>query len=79
MALEAFSDGEIDVWIREFRDRHAILLTEIRRMELDDSMASRRKELKGILKVVARDFMRQHQPEFGDDELIDWLERLEAA
>jgi len=42
-------------------------------------VASRRRELSGILKVVARDFLRQHATELSEDELADWLNRLEAA
>ncbi len=68
--------------IKQFRDEHALLLTEIRRLqqEADDSQASRQRELKSILKVVARSYLRENvDPSVTEDQLSDWLNRLEAA
>jgi hypothetical protein len=68
--------------INEFKDQHALLLTEIRRLqqEADDSHASRQRELKSILKVVARSFLRENvDPTLTEDQLSDWLNQLEAA
>lgn len=68
--------------ITEFRDQHALLLTEIRRLqqEADDNHASRQRELLSILKVVARSFLRENvDPSLTEDQLSDWLQRLEAA
>jgi hypothetical protein len=68
--------------ITEFRDQHALLLTEIRRLkqEVDDAHASRQRELLSILKVVARSFLRENvDPTVTEDELGEWLNRLEAA
>ncbi|MEA2645819.1 MAG: hypothetical protein QOE92_902 [Chloroflexota bacterium] len=72
----------MDDKIIEFRDQHAMLLTEIRRLEQEaaDDRASRQRELRSILKVVARDFLRvQVNPEVTEDQLSDWLRRLDAA
>jgi hypothetical protein len=58
------------------------LLTEIRKLqqEADDSRASRERELKSILKVVARSYLRENvDPGVTEDQLRDWLTRLEAA
>jgi hypothetical protein len=68
--------------IHQFRDQHALLLTEIRKLqqEADDSRASRERELKSILKVVARSYLRENvDPSVTEDQLSDWLSRLEAA
>ena len=69
--------------ISEFKDQHALLLTEIRRLteeDPDDSKAARKRELKSILKVVARSYLRESvDPEITEEELADWLTRLEAA
>jgi len=69
--------------IPEFKDQHALLLTELRRLSADpndDSTMSRRKELRSILKVVARDYLRENvDPEVTEDQLADWLQKLEAA
>ena len=69
--------------IHEFRDQHALLLTEIKRLsaeQVDDTVVARNRELRSILKVVARDFLRgQVSPEITEDQLADWLKRLEAA
>ena len=68
--------------IYQFRDEHALLLTEIRRLqqEADESQASRQRELKSILKVVARSYLRENvNPGVTEDQLSDWLGRLEAA
>jgi hypothetical protein len=69
--------------IKEFKDRHALLLTELRRISEDpndESNASRRKELSGILRVVARSFLRENvDPRVTEDQLAAWLTRLEAA
>jgi hypothetical protein len=67
----------------EFRDQHALLLTEIRRLTEetgDDTQLARTRELRSILKVVARSFLRERvDPSVTEDELVDWLTRLEAA
>ncbi len=69
--------------LSQFKDQHALLLTEIRRLTDeagDDSQAARTKELKSILKVVARSYLREEvDPEVTEDQLADWLSRLEAA
>ena len=69
--------------LNQFKDQHALLLTEIRRLTDetgDDSQAARTKELKSILKVVARSYLREEvDPEVTEDQLADWLTRLEAA
>ena len=67
----------------EFRDRHALLLTEIRRLsaeQTDDIQLARTRELKSILKVVARSFLKERlDPTVTEDQLQDWLLKLEAA
>lgn len=69
--------------INDFRDKHAFLLTELRRLEADDaddSHAARTRELRSILKVVARSYLREEvDPEVTEEQLTDWLNRLEAA
>jgi hypothetical protein len=69
--------------INEFRDQHALLLTEIRRLQQedpDDTKVARKRELRSILKVVARSYLRESvDPEITEEQLIDWLARLEAA
>jgi hypothetical protein len=69
--------------IVEFKDRHALLLTEIRRLtaeQTDDTQLARTRELKSILKVVARSFLRERlSPTVTEDQLQDWLSRLQAA
>lgn len=69
--------------LNQFKDQHALLLTEIRRLtddSTDDSQAARTRELKSILKVVARSYLREEvDPEVTEDQLTDWLSRLEAA
>jgi hypothetical protein len=69
--------------INDFRDRHALLLTELRRLEAegaDDSQAARTRELRSILKVVARSYLREEvDAEVTEEQLSDWLSRLEAA
>jgi hypothetical protein len=69
--------------LNQFKDKHALLLTEIRRLTDeagDDSQAARTKELKSILKVVARSYLREEvDPEVTEDQLADWLNRLVAA
>ena len=65
-----------------FKDRHALLLTEIRRLseDADDAHLSRTRELKSILKVVARSYLRENvDPQVSEDQLSEWLDRLEAA
>ncbi|MFN2462637.1 MAG: hypothetical protein ABR573_01895 [Candidatus Dormibacteria bacterium] len=65
-----------------FKDRHALLLTEIRRLseDPDDATQSRNRELRSILKVVARSYLRENvDPQVSEEALIDWLTRLEAA
>jgi hypothetical protein len=73
----------MDQALTEFKDRHALLLTEIKRLEdetTDDGMLARTRELKSILKVVARSFLREHvDPEVSEEQLQSWLGRLEAA
>lgn len=67
----------------EFRDRHALLLTEIRRLSdeaADETLQSRNRELRSILKVVARSYLRENvDPQVPEELLYDWLRRLEAA
>jgi hypothetical protein len=69
--------------LNQFKDQHALLLTEIRRLTddaSDDSQAARTRELKSILKVVARSYLREEvDPEVTEDQLAAWLNRLEAA
>jgi hypothetical protein len=68
--------------INEFKDQHALLLTEIRRLQEDpdDTKVARKRELKSILKVVARSYLRESvDPEITEEQLADWLARLEAA
>lgn len=68
--------------LTQFRDQHALLLTEIRRLQIeeDTAKASRQRELLSILKVVARDYLRENvDPSVTEDQLSDWLTRLEAA
>jgi hypothetical protein len=68
--------------IKPFKDQHALLLTEIRRLQLDadDTHAARQRELLSILKVVARSYLRENvDPEVTEDQLSDWLSRVEAA
>jgi hypothetical protein len=68
--------------INHFKDQHAILLTEIRRLQLeaDTAQVSRQRELKSILKVVARSYLRENvDPGVTEDQLSDWLTQLEAA
>ena len=73
----------MDKAIDEFREQHALLLTEIKRFEEEttpDMQAARGKELRRILKVVARSFLRERvDAELSEDELQAWLSRLEAA
>ncbi|MGI8608591.1 MAG: hypothetical protein ACR2MY_05090 [Candidatus Dormibacteria bacterium] len=67
----------------EFKDRHALLLTEIRRLSdeaADETLQSRNRELRSILKVVARSYLRENvDPQVPEELLQDWLVRLEAA
>ena len=67
----------------EFKDRHALLLTEIRRLAddgLDEALQARTRELRSILKVVARSYLRENvDPQVSEDQLSDWLTRVEAA
>jgi hypothetical protein len=69
--------------ITDFKDQHALLLTEIRRLaeeEADDAKSARTRELRSILKVVARSYLREAvDPAITEEELADWLNRLEAA
>jgi anti-sigma factor RsiW len=69
--------------INDFRDRHAVLLTELRRLEADpadDSHVARTRELRSILKVVARSYLREEvDPEVTEEQLREWLRQLEAA
>ncbi len=69
--------------INDFRDQHALLLTEIRRLkeeEADDVETARTRELRSILKVVARSYLRESvDPAISEEQLADWLGRLEAA
>jgi len=73
-----------DPSLTRFRDEHALLLTEIRRLTeeaaADESRANRSRELRSILKVVARSYLRENvDPDVSEDDLSDWLQRLEAA
>ena len=67
----------------EFKDRHALLLTEIRRLSddaADETLQARNRELRSILKVVARSYLRENvDPEVSEELVHDWLHRLEAA
>lgn len=67
----------------EFKDRHALLLTEIRRLSddsADETLQARNRELRSILKVVARSYLRENvDPEVSEELVYDWLHRLEAA
>jgi hypothetical protein len=69
--------------IDEFKDQHALLLTEIRRLSeegADETHAARNRELRSILKVVARSFLRERvDPTVTEDQLQDWLSRLNLA
>lgn len=68
--------------ITEFKGEHAMLLTEIHRLEREAAAdhAARQRELRSILKVVARDFLRVRvDPGVTEDQLTDWLQRLDAA
>jgi hypothetical protein len=69
--------------INDFRDQHALLLTEIKRLteeEADDAESARSRELRSILKVVARSYLREAvDPAITEEQLSDWLGRLEAA
>jgi hypothetical protein len=69
--------------INDFRDRHALLLTELRRLvadPADDSRVARTRELRSILKVVARSYLREEvDPEVTEEQLREWLSQLEAA
>lgn len=73
----------MDERFTEFKDRHALLLTEIRRLSdeaADETLQSRNRELRSILKVVARSYLRENvDPHVPDELLHDWLRRLEAA
>jgi hypothetical protein len=73
----------MDEALHQFKDQHALLLTEIRRLTdeaRDDSQAARTRELRSILKVVARSYLREEvDPEVTEAQLADWLSRLEAA
>ncbi len=74
--------AEMDEALTEFKDRHALLLTEIRRLveEPDEAQAARTKELRSILRVVARSFLQERVgAAVTEDELKDWLQQLEAA
>jgi hypothetical protein len=69
--------------IDEFKDQHALLLTEIRRLSedgADDTHQARNRELRSILKVVARSFLRERvDPKVTEDQLQDWLSKLDVA
>ncbi|HEV3231992.1 MAG TPA: hypothetical protein VG245_07045 [Candidatus Dormibacteraeota bacterium] len=69
--------------INEFRDKHALLLTEIKRLtdeSADDTQAARTRELRSILRVVARSFLRENvDPSVSEAQLQEWLGRLDAA
>jgi hypothetical protein len=69
--------------INEFKDQHALLLTEIRRLseeEADDAKSARTRELRSILKVVARSYLREAvDPGITEEQLTHWLGHLEAA
>jgi hypothetical protein len=69
--------------ISDFKDQHALLLTEIRRLseeEADDAESARTRELRSILKVVFRSYLRESvDPGITEEQLTDWLGRLEAA
>jgi hypothetical protein len=70
--------------ISDFKDQHALLLTEIRRLseeeEENDTESARSRELRSILKVVARSYLREAvNPSITEEQLTDWLGRLEAA
>jgi hypothetical protein len=69
--------------LTQFKDRHALLLTELRRLAQeagDEGVEARARELRSILKVVARSYLRENvDPEVSEKELSDWLMRLEAA
>lgn len=73
----------MDKTITEFRDQHALLLTEIKRLtaeQVDDTVVARNRELRSILRVVARDYLRGRvTSDLTEDELGVWLARLEAA
>ncbi|MDQ6747638.1 MAG: hypothetical protein M3010_05965 [Candidatus Dormibacteraeota bacterium] len=73
----------MDESLNEFKDRHALLLTEIKRLEdetTDDGGQARTRELKSILKVVARSYLRENvDPQVSEEQLQYWLGRLVAA
>ncbi|GAC1335364.1 MAG: hypothetical protein NVSMB17_18170 [Candidatus Dormibacteria bacterium] len=72
----------MDESLSEFRDRHALLLTEIRRLteDADESLQSRNRELRSILRVVARSYLRENvDPTVSEEQLGHWLQQLEAA
>ena len=69
--------------INDFRYKHARLLAELsRRREAaaDDAAAARKRELRSILKVVARNYLREEvDSDVTEQQLSDWLDKLEAA
>lgn len=73
----------LETTLSEFRDRHALLLTEIRRLDDqadDEGLQARSRELRSILKVVARSYLRENvDPGLSEQQLSDWLNRLQAA
>jgi hypothetical protein len=73
----------MDERFTEFKDRHALLLTEIKRLSdeaADEMLQARNRELRSILKVVARSYLRENvDPQVSEELLHDWLHRLEAA
>jgi hypothetical protein len=73
----------MDERFTEFKDRHALLLTEIKRLSdeaADETLQARNRELRSILKVVARSYLRENvDPQVSEELLYDWLQRLEAA
>lgn len=73
----------MDERFTEFKDRHALLLTEIRRLSdeaVDEHLQARNRELRSILKVVARSYLRENvNPQVSEEQLRDWLLELEAA
>jgi hypothetical protein len=79
----AVPEEEMEKAISDFKDQHALLLTEIRRLseeEADDAESARTRELRSILKVVFRSYLRESvDPGITEEQLTDWLGRLEAA
>jgi len=73
----------MDSSILEFRDKHALLLTELKRLTedgADEGQVARGRELRIILRVVARSFLREHyDPAVSEAQLMEWLNQLEAA